>query len=70
MAARTAFADWTAAMSERLIAAGLNRSSASTLALMALAALEGALILARAERSDDPILRVSESLGNMADEMA
>ena len=70
MAARKAFADWTSAMSERLLAAGLTRSSARTLALMAVAALEGALILARAERSDDPILRVSQSLGEMADEMA
>jgi len=50
------FADWLAAITERFIAAGLERDAAAELGTTVIAALEGSFILARSARSPEPIL--------------
>jgi len=70
LAARSAFADWQSAMANRLMLEGLSAPAAEDLALMTVAALEGALILARAARSESPVLQIAESLGRLADARA
>lgn len=62
-----AFNDWRGVIADRLALAGLNDGNSRQLALLAVSALEGALILARAERSDRPILAVGDTLGQIAD---
>ena len=57
-------------MANRLMLEGLSAPAAEDLALMTVAALEGALILARAARSDSPVLQIAESLGRLADARA
>jgi TetR/AcrR family transcriptional repressor of lmrAB and yxaGH operons len=66
-ASSAAFAAWRAALADRLLAAGLGRERAEALALLSVAGLEGALVLARAERSDAPILAVGEQLAALMD---
>jgi AcrR family transcriptional regulator len=50
-----AFASWTALLAAQLEAAGLPEPRARTVAVTALAGMEGALILCRAERSGQPL---------------
>lgn len=50
-----AYADWQSRICNHLLAAGLPASRAPRLAVFALSAIEGALILARAARSPAPL---------------
>jgi len=61
-AACGAFDSWLDAIGERLRAAGLDAAVAERRALLVLAALEGALILARARREISPLEAVREEL--------
>lgn len=60
--ARRAFADWFEILADRLRATGVEEARAGRLARLAIMALEGALIIARAERSDAPILLATEEM--------
>ncbi|PXY23231.1 hypothetical protein BAY59_26430 [Prauserella coralliicola] len=60
--AREVFADWHRAMSSMLVDAGVDRSRAPRLARTILAATEGALALARAAGSSQPLNEVTDEL--------
>lgn len=59
---RSAFRAWQEALATKLEASGLPRESSTNVAMTSLAAMEGALILCRAEGSADPMVRVGEEL--------
>jgi TetR/AcrR family transcriptional regulator, lmrAB and yxaGH operons repressor len=59
---RTTFASWVHALAERLAATGLSPRRAKQVATAALAAMEGALILCRAEGGVEPLDVVGEQL--------
>jgi AcrR family transcriptional regulator len=61
-AARDAFAAWTAALAERLRATGVPAGRAGPVALATLAAMEGALIMCRAQRSAGPLEAIAREL--------
>jgi TetR/AcrR family transcriptional repressor of lmrAB and yxaGH operons len=61
-AAQAAFAAWLAVIEERMLEAGLAPQRARQRALLVLSAVEGALVLARAQRSTAPLLAVREEL--------
>ncbi|WP_028926058.1 TetR/AcrR family transcriptional regulator [Pseudonocardia acaciae] len=61
-AANEAFAAWQAALGSRLERAGLSAEHASDLATLAVASVEGALILCRARGDDEPLRRVGAQL--------
>ncbi len=63
--ARAAFADWTAQLAGQLGQAGLAPDRAATVAVTALAGMEGALILCRAERSSAPLEAIAGELLNL-----
>ncbi len=69
-AARVVYAAWRGEMVARLKAAGVSDMAADSLALLAITNLEGALILARAERSEAPVLAAAEALAALADAAA
>src|SRR5436305_1264791 len=54
------FESWTSAGSERLVRHGIHPERARELMLAMLAALEGAFVLARAQRSTQPLLVAGE----------
>jgi len=56
------FAEWGQIVADRLTADGINRSTAASLATTSIAAIEGAMILARAARSTKPLKQVSHHL--------
>jgi TetR/AcrR family transcriptional regulator, lmrAB and yxaGH operons repressor len=60
--ADTVFTSWLEALEERMIAAGLARPEAERRAMLVLAAIEGALILARTRRDLWPLTAVREEL--------
>ena len=60
------FASWLAVLEERLVAGGLAPAQARPRALLVLAALEGALILARARRDTAPLAAVRDELVALA----
>lgn len=62
---RELYAQWTATLSRALVETGASESLARQLAISALAAIEGALIMARAAQSDEPLRAVSASLGEL-----
>ena len=64
-AARAAFSDWTALLAGQLQAAGVPARRAGPIATVTLAAMEGALILCRAERSSQPLETTAEELMNL-----
>jgi len=64
-AARAAFAQWTDRLAAQLQAAGVPADRCGPLATTALAAMEGALILCRAERSADPLEATARELMNL-----
>lgn len=66
-AARTVYASWREAMASRLSAAGLSDDAADRIALLVITNMEGSLILARAERSEAPVLAAAEALAALAD---
>lgn len=59
------FADWTAIFTAALRAAGARKAAAERLARTAIAAFEGALILARVERSAAPIEDVAAEIARL-----
>jgi AcrR family transcriptional regulator len=59
---RAAFRSWSAALAGRLESAGLAPDQSRRLALTALAAMEGALILCRAEGSAQPLFEVANEV--------
>ena len=61
-AATQAFDDWRATFTSALEAKGLAPERAAGLALLAVTSIEGALILARAKASTEPILQASEAI--------
>ena len=61
-AAAAAFADWQARLSERWSADGSPAETATAWSTLVVSALEGALVLARAERSGDPLRRAKHAL--------
>jgi TetR/AcrR family transcriptional regulator, lmrAB and yxaGH operons repressor len=60
--AAVVFDAWLAAMQERLVRSGLAPTAARRRALLVLSALEGALILARAQHDLGPLTAVREEL--------
>lgn len=64
-AAHAAFSDWIALLDGQLQAAGVPAHRAGPIATAALAAMEGALILCRVERSSQPLERVAGELMNL-----
>lgn len=64
-AARAAFAQWTDRLARQLRAAGLPADRCGPVATTALAAMEGALILCRAERSIQPLEATARELMNL-----
>jgi hypothetical protein len=61
-AVRRAFRSWVELLAAQLRSAGLARSRAACIAEVVLAALEGALILCRADGSAEPLEVVSREL--------
>jgi TetR/AcrR family transcriptional repressor of lmrAB and yxaGH operons len=59
-AAHDAFESWVTALSAMLTARGVAGTEATTLARWAIAALEGALVLARAARDDTVVTQLAE----------
>ncbi|QUR69529.1 TetR family transcriptional regulator [Mycobacterium spongiae] len=53
---------WCAALTGAFVADGFDEKSAASLAVMSIAALEGAIVLCRSTRSADPLREVSEQL--------
>jgi len=64
--AADAFDSWVSALRERMLAGGMARETADRRALLVLAAVEGALILARARRDLVPLRAVREELLELA----
>lgn len=64
--ADAAFGSWLDVLQRRLLEAGLNAADAERRALLVLAALEGALILARASRDTGPLAAVRDELVALA----
>ncbi len=64
-AARAAFAQWTDRLADKLREAGLTADRCGPVATTALAAMEGALILCRAERSIEPLEATARELMNL-----
>ena len=60
------YAEWAAAIVERVTAAGMPRDAAKQLATFVLASIEGALLLAKVQRSKQPLLTVGGMLRQMA----
>ncbi len=62
IACRDHFAGWEASIAARLVASGVSAEVAPRLATFSLATIEGALLLARVERSPRPLEVVGETL--------
>jgi AcrR family transcriptional regulator len=56
------FGHWRAALTRAFVAEGFPESDADSLAVMAIAALEGAVVLCRSTRSTDPLHKVDDQL--------
>ncbi len=61
-AAEGAFSAWLSELESALVGDGLERGAAERRALLALAAIEGALILARARNDTGPLIAVRDEL--------
>jgi TetR/AcrR family transcriptional repressor of lmrAB and yxaGH operons len=61
-AARDAFKRWESLYTGMFVRAGVPEERAKSLASMAVSAVEGAVILSRAERSNEPLERVVEEV--------
>ena len=59
---RQAFEIWTGMLRQGFVDAGASSSRAATLALLVVAAIEGGLLLARAYRDCEPLLRIAGAL--------
>lgn len=62
LAGREAFVAWRAVIARALLRDGFSKAEARRLSTLAVSALEGSLILARVERSGEPIEDVAKSL--------
>ena len=62
---RTVFARWRAALSGAIAEQGVSAGRAERLADLALASVEGALILARAERNAEPVRVIAGEIARM-----
>ena len=56
------FAHWRTALTRAFIADGFHESDADSLAVMSIAALEGAVMLCRSTRSADPLRKIHDEL--------
>ena len=63
---RTSFREWVSLLTGQLMAIGVPRPRARSLAVTALASIEGGLILCRAEASVTPLDTVARQLGQLA----
>lgn len=66
-ACRDAYREWIGLVSADLTERGIDDDRATTLATVAVSAIEGALLLARAERDTAPLLRVTDHLAQTLD---
>ncbi|MEV6960687.1 TetR/AcrR family transcriptional regulator [Streptomyces sp. NPDC051207] len=66
-AASAAFAAWTAAVVRALVETGVPEERAGELATLMISSLEGAILLARAERNVRPLTTVARALGPLLD---
>ena len=62
MAGREAFANWRTVIARALLRDGFSRAEARRLSTLAVSAIEGSLILARVDKSGEPIEDVAKSL--------
>ncbi|MGH9208932.1 MAG: TetR/AcrR family transcriptional regulator, partial [Acidimicrobiales bacterium] len=53
---------WRTALTRAIVADGLPESDADSLAVMSIAALEGAVVLCRSTRCTDPLRKVHDQL--------
>jgi AcrR family transcriptional regulator len=67
-AASDALATWQLPLRDGFAAMGVPRRRARSLAVLALAALEGAIVLSRAERDTAPLRTVARELGPLLDD--
>jgi TetR/AcrR family transcriptional repressor of lmrAB and yxaGH operons len=67
-ACAAAFRSWEDALAEAFQGRGANRSDADALATFVLAGIEGALVLARAERNGAPVLLIGDQLAEIVRE--
>jgi TetR/AcrR family transcriptional repressor of lmrAB and yxaGH operons len=67
-ACRSVYRGWQVRIEQLLIASGWSPTRAPAMALFALSAIEGALILCRAERSTLPLEQVAEELRQIVEE--
>jgi AcrR family transcriptional regulator len=65
--ARDAFHSWVALLAEQLAAAGVVKDSAQGIATIAVASVEGALILCRADRGSAPLDAVARQLSRLVE---
>jgi hypothetical protein len=56
------FAHWRTALTRAFVADGFLEPDADSLAVMSIAALEGAVVLCRSTRSADPLRKVHDQL--------
>ena len=64
-AAREAFERWATLLADALEDNGVEADRARSLATLAIASIEGAVILARAQRSAEPLDRVARELAGL-----
>jgi AcrR family transcriptional regulator len=69
-AASAAFTAWTSAVAGALVETGVPEGRAGQLATLMISALEGAILLARAERDVRPLTTVARELGPLLDAAA
>jgi len=67
--AGAAFAGWEESLSSAIAARGVPPAKAASLATLAIASVEGALIMARAQRSDEPLRRVGAELRSLLEHL-
>ena len=65
LAGREAFVAWRAVIARALLRDGFSKGEARRLSTLAVSALEGSLILARVERSGEPIEDIARSLATV-----
>jgi TetR/AcrR family transcriptional regulator, lmrAB and yxaGH operons repressor len=65
-AARASFQSWIALLTDQLVAAGLGRPDARSLAVATLASVEGGLLLCRAEGTLTPLDLIARQLQSLA----
>ncbi|AWE54419.1 TetR family transcriptional regulator [Streptomyces nigra] len=66
-AVTAAFAEWTGAVADALADMGVPRRRAGSLATLMISSLEGAILMARAQRDVRPLATVSGELGPLLD---